>query len=202
MQTEIQTARVLRDGHQKHCASPSLSLRQKLLYPSNFWQDWKSKLKLHKLSLLQNSCSRQFKFVTFVPASMCMKNRLSSDSSQQSLQKKKKKNILFLLTPCLFGWSNANFFKFLSQATFCDFSCKSLNYFWSLRFLQYSTPQSQTDDVSQLQHLCAKQRGILQKNPDHIWLLAEILKKIYRQELLSYCYYFEDNSYNIAGTHK
>lgn len=99
MQTEIQTARVLRDGHQKHCASPSLSLRQKLLYPSNFWQDWKSKLKLHKLSLLQNSCSRQFKFVTFVPASMCMKNRLSSDSSQQSLQKKKKKTSCFFSLP-------------------------------------------------------------------------------------------------------
>lgn len=139
-------------GHQKHCASPSLSLRQKQLYASNFWQNWKSKLKLHKLSLLQNSCSRQFKFVTFVPASMCMKNRLSSDSSQQSLQK----NILFLLTLCLFGQSNANFFKFLSQATFFDISCKSLNYFWSLHFLQYNTPQSQTDAVSQLQHLCAE----------------------------------------------
>lgn len=72
------------------------------------WQGWKSKFKLHKLSLLQNSCSRQFKSVTFVQPLSTWK----TDSSLVPHSTLWRKTSCFF-SVCLFGQRNADFFNFL-----------------------------------------------------------------------------------------
>ena len=73
-----------------------------------------------------------------------MDKTLSSCSSWHSL----KTGVLLLLSLCLFRQNSGNhLLRFLSQAIFCDTSCKFFNSFWSLSFLQYSICHPQTDYI-------------------------------------------------------